>query len=45
MLNNEELYNIKAGAVNSGVVAAIIAGIVFIIGVVDGYFRPLKCNK
>ncbi len=44
MLNNDELLNICAGAFNLGVVSIIIAGIVFIIGVVDGYIRPLKCK-
>lgn len=45
MLSNDELYNIKAGAFNTGIASIIIAGIVFIIGIIDGYFRPLKCNK
>lgn len=45
MLTNDELLDVKAGAINFGTVSLIIAGITFIIGVVDGYFRPLKCNK
>ena len=45
MLTNDDLYNIKAGAINSSVVALIIAGVIFIVGVIDGYMRPLKCNK
>lgn len=44
MLNNEELLNINGGAVSLGVVAIIIAGIVFLVGVADGYMRPLKCR-
>ncbi len=44
MLNNEELLNIHAGALNLGVAALIIAGIVFIVGVIDGYIRPLRCR-
>lgn len=41
-LNNEELHNIHGGGVAFGL--AIFAGITFIIGVIDGYVRPLKCN-
>lgn len=44
MLTDEDLFNIKAGAIKAGVLALIAAGITFIIGVVDGYLRPLKCN-
>ena len=44
MLSNEELSNIKGGAIKTGVVAIIIAGVTFIIGVIDGYLRPLRCN-
>ena len=45
MLTNEDLFNIKAGAVKASVLALIAAGVTFIIGVIDGYVRPLKCNK
>lgn len=41
-INNNELKQIKGGGVGLGI--AIVAGIVFIIGVIDGYIRPLKCN-
>jgi lactobin A/cerein 7B family class IIb bacteriocin len=44
MLSNEDLCEIKGGAIKAGVVALIIAGVTFIIGVVDGYLRPLRCN-
>ncbi len=45
MLENDDLFNIKAGAISVKVAALIIAGIVFFIGAIDGYLRPLKCNK
>lgn len=45
MLNNEELLNIYGGAINIGIVSIIIAGIVFLVGVVDGYMRPLNVDK
>lgn len=44
MLTNEDLYNVKGGAIKAGVLALIIGGVTFIIGVIDGYLRPLRCN-
>ncbi len=43
-LNKNELLQIKGGGVSIGVLTLIGAGIVFLIGVIDGYVRPLKCN-
>ncbi len=45
MLTNEDLYNVKAGAIKASILALIAAGVTCIIGVVDGYLRPLKCNR
>ena len=44
MINNEELYDIKGGAAKYMLGFAIGAALSFIIGVIDGYLRPLKCN-
>jgi len=44
-LTEKELRQIKGGSISLGVGLLIIAGIVFLIGVVDGYVRPLKCNR
>ena len=43
-ISNQELKTIKGGA---GVGTYILIGglIVFIIGVIDGYVRPLACRK
>lgn len=41
-IDKNELKQIEGGGVGLGL--AIIAGAVFIIGVIDGYVRPLKCN-
>lgn len=41
-VKENELKKIKGGGVGVGFLIA--AGIVFIIGVIDGYVRPLKCN-
>lgn len=43
-LNNYELKNIKAGAISGWLIAGIISGLTFIIGVIDGYVRPYKCR-
>lgn len=41
-LNKKELENVVGGG--AGTVLIIIAGVVFLIGVIDGYIRPLGCN-
>lgn len=43
-MSKEELLEIKGGAVSWTLVTAITSGIVFLIGIIDGYLRPLKCN-
>ena len=44
-LSKIELANIYGGGFKYGIAIAIGAAITFIIGVIDGYLRPLKCNK
>ena len=41
-LSNEELKQIHGGG--AGIVLLIGAGVVFLIGVIDGYVRPLACR-
>ena len=43
-LNKNELMSIEGGGNAVAIGLAIAAGITFIIGVIDGYVRPLKCN-
>ena len=43
-LKVDELKQIKGGGVSVGVGLLIAAGVVFLIGVIDGYVRPLGCN-
>ena len=43
-LKVEELKQINGGGVSVGVGLLIAAGVVFLIGVIDGYVRPLGCN-
>ena len=44
-ISKEELENINGGGLSLLGAAGIIAGAVFIIGVIDGYVRPKKCNE
>ncbi len=45
-INNQELMNIRGGAVSWGTVGLIFGGVLtFLIGVLDGFKRPLKCNR
>jgi len=43
-LTMDELKQINGGGVSVGVGLLIAAGVVFLIGVIDGYVRPLSCN-
>lgn len=45
ILANSELKTIYAGGIKLGIAAAILGVVTFVIGVVDGYLRPLKCRK
>ncbi len=41
-LEKKDLQKISGGGIGIGLL--IGAGIIFLIGVIDGYMRPLKCN-
>ncbi len=43
-LSKEELMKVQGGGITLGTGLLIGAGIVFLIGVIDGYIRPLRCN-
>lgn len=45
MLKETELLEIKGGGINWTIVGIGGAVISFLIGLVDGYLRPLKCRK
>lgn len=45
-LTKEELNNVQGGLLRSVTTWGLIgAGITFIIGIIDGYIRPLPCNS
>ena len=43
-LTKEELKNVDGGGFSVGIAVSIVAGVTFIIGVIDGIIRPLRCN-
>ena len=45
MLTEKEMYNIEGGKVSWSIVGAVGAILTLIAGIIDGYLRPLKCNK
>lgn len=44
-LQDEELMSLTGGAIKYGLWTVIGGVITFIIGIIDGYLRPLSCNK
>jgi len=43
-LNKEEIQKISGGGISIWGGIGIATGIIFLIGVIDGFVRPLKCN-
>lgn len=43
-LKKEEMLKVNGGGFSFGFLALIGSGIVFIVGLIDGFVRPLKCN-
>jgi len=43
-LTKEELKKVSGGAISTKLLALIPLGVSFIVGLIDGYLRPLKCN-
>jgi len=43
-IDNNELKTINGGGLGIGAWLAIASAVTFIIGVIDGYVRPLACN-
>ena len=44
MISDKELVTIKGGFSKLAVGGIVIGIVSFVIGLFDGYFRPLKCN-
>ena len=43
-LKEDELLSINAGASIGWIIGGIIAGLSFLVGSLDGYFRPYHCR-
>lgn len=43
-LEKNELIKVNGGGMSLGLGLLIGAGVVFIIGLIDGFVRPLSCN-
>ena len=44
-LSKDELMNIYGGSAKVGFLILIGGILTLIVGIIDGYLRPLKCNK
>ena len=44
-LTNDEMYSIAGGAAKWGFVALISGAIVLVVGILDGFTNPTKCNN
>lgn len=45
LLTNNELKEINGGGLSLGVLSLIGAGVTFLIGIIDGFLRPLACRR
>ena len=43
-LSEKQMYDVTGGA-SLSVGAAIVAGIIYIIGIISGYTNPTRCNN
>ena len=43
-MSDKDLMCIEGGGISIGAIVGIATGITFLIGVIDGIVRPLKCN-
>ncbi len=44
-LTKKEMDEVSGGGISWGIASGIIAGIIFIIGLIDGYTNPKKCRN
>ncbi|HOB25854.1 MAG TPA: class IIb bacteriocin, lactobin A/cerein 7B family [Bacilli bacterium] len=44
VLSNNELMNITGGGMKIGLFLALGGFVTLLVGIVDGYLRPLACN-
>jgi len=44
-INDNELEQINGGGFSWGIAAGVVAAITFIVGIIEGYTNPIKCNN
>ncbi len=44
MLTEKEMLNVYGGKVSWSLITTIGGVITLLVGIIDGFFRPLKCN-
>lgn len=44
-LEDEELKKVNGGGLSLWGAIGIVTGVIFVIGVIDGFVRPLSCNE
>lgn len=44
-LEDEELKKVNGGGLSLWSAIGIVTGVIFVIGVIDGFVRPLSCNE
>lgn len=44
-VEEKDLEKIDGGGLSWGIVAGIVAGVTFIIGLIEGYTNPSACNN
>jgi hypothetical protein len=45
LMSNNDMKLVNGGAISIATGILIVSGIIFLIGVIDGFVRPLKCNR
>ena len=43
-LSKKELLQVNGGGISFAMGCFLLGAVIFIIGVIDGYVRPVKCN-
>lgn len=43
-ISDKELLKVEGGGISVGAIFGIAAGVTFLISVIDGIVRPLKCH-
>ena len=44
IIKDEEMKKVQGGSINWGLVAGISAAASFVIGIIDGWIHPKRCN-